>query len=48
MVDDVRRVVDGLPPGVDLERLRHAHGAVARDFLAAGAELSQALKPVIA
>ncbi len=33
MIGGVWRVVDGRPPGVDLDRLRREHGAAARDFL---------------
>jgi 8-oxoguanine deaminase len=28
------RLVDGLPPGLDLARLRHEHGKAAQAFLA--------------
>jgi len=34
MVGGAWRVVDGLPLGLDLQRLRHEHGAAARRFLA--------------
>ena len=34
MVGGTWRVVDGMPIGVDLKRLRHEHGAVAKSFLA--------------
>jgi 8-oxoguanine deaminase len=34
MIGGVWRVTDGLPLGVDVERLRHEHGAAARRFLA--------------
>ena len=34
MVGGAWRVVDGQPLGVDVERLRHEHGAAARSFLA--------------
>lgn len=34
MIGGTWRVVDGKPLGVDLERLRHEHGAAARSFLA--------------
>ena len=33
MIGGAWRVVDGVPPGVDLARLRHEHGAAARAFL---------------
>ena len=33
MVAGQWRVIDGMPPGIDIERLRHEHGAVARRFV---------------
>jgi 8-oxoguanine deaminase len=33
MIGGAWRVIDGRPPGVDLERLRYEHGAAARSFL---------------
>jgi 8-oxoguanine deaminase len=34
MVGGAWRIVDGVPPGMDLARLRHEHGAAAQRFLA--------------
>jgi 8-oxoguanine deaminase len=34
MIGGAWRVIDGRQPGVDLDRLRHEHGAHARRFLA--------------
>jgi 8-oxoguanine deaminase len=34
MVGGAWRIVDGVPPGMDLARLRHDHGAAARRFVA--------------
>lgn len=35
MIGGTWRIVDGRPPGVDLERLRHEHSSASRRFLAA-------------